>query len=306
MKRVGRIVGIARKLTARAERGKYKRRAGKEMFLDTEAGRVRVLAYGFDDSTRRPLFIDIHGGGFVLMSAESDDPYMPSLAEKAGVKILGVDYSLAPEAKFPKALDECHAVVKYAGTHRDELNIGDIAIGGHSAGGNLSAAVCLVNAERPELDVKALILDYPPLDLATDPYEKPKPRGAIPPKMATLFNAAYCKKEEAANPLVSPLFAKEERLAAFPPTLIITAEGDSLCEEGEEFARKLEKAGVNITKRRFAGKHGFTLSNTPAAFEAWDLMAEHLRKYLKIPEKNGAKTYEEGRDHPWEPQKKRQ
>jgi acetyl esterase/lipase len=257
--------------------------AGKELFLDTQEGKVRVLAYNLGKAGTLPLYVDVHGGGFTLGHAEMDDRYMVNVAEKAGIKILSIDYSLAPEAMFPKALNECYGVVKYAKEHAAELGIDpdNIALGGHSAGGNLSAAALLLDAERHELDVKCLILDYPPLDIDTDPYLKPQPKHAISPKMARLFNAAYCTKEEAKSPLVSPYFATAEQVRSFPPTLIITAGQDSLAPEAEAFRDTLFQAGVAVTHKGFEGcRHGFTLRGGPEADEAWQMMIDHLNTYV--------------------------
>lgn len=259
--------------------------AGTEMFLDTEAGRVRVLAYGLDDRTVRPLFVNIHGGGFVMGHPEMDDRFMPNIAVGAGVKILSVDYSLAPEAPFPTALNECYAVVKYAKEHGAELGVDpeNIAVGGHSAGGNLSAAICLMDGERRELGLTALILDYPPLDIATDPYLKPRPKKALSPKMSRIYDAAYAGDRRAArNPLISPCYASLDQLRGFPPTLVITAGLDSLAPEAEAFKDKLIEAGVEVTFKRFEGaRHGFNLMGEPGADESWQMMIDHLKRYLR-------------------------
>ena len=84
---------------------------GKEMFLETSVGRVRILGYNLEEKERLPLFVNFHGGGFIIGAPEMDDPYMPRVAKEAGVKILNVDYSLAPEHPFPKGLDESYSVV---------------------------------------------------------------------------------------------------------------------------------------------------------------------------------------------------
>jgi acetyl esterase len=259
-----------------------RKRVGKEIFLNTDRGKVRVLAYNLDNPNRLPLFVDIHGSGFTMGHAEMDDPYMKNVAEKANVKVLSVDYSLSPDEVFPKALHECYDVVKYAKEHASEFGIDpeNIAVGGHSAGGNLTAAMCLMDAEKKNLGIKCVILDYPPLDIATDPYLKPQPKKALPPSMCRMFNAAYCSKEEAKNPLVSPIFATVEQLKFFPPTLIISASQDSLCKEVEDFRDKLEMAGVKVTHKRFEAPHGFTLGNSSEAKEAWQIMIEHLKNYL--------------------------
>lgn len=251
---------------------------GKTMFLDTEEGRVRVLANNFDAPGTLPLFINIHGGGFTTASPEVDDRFMQPLSEKLGIRVLNVDYSLAPEAQFPKALNECYAVAAYAVDHAEELGIDPdrIAIGGHSAGGNLSAAVCLKDNPLKRLGIRALIVDYAPMDIYTDPYLKPK--GTIPPQAARVADPCYChKKEDRKNPLVSPAFATTEQVRGFPPALAITAAQDSLCREGEVFKDTLVKAGVPVTFRRFEDKHGFTHHGGANADEAWSMMESFLR-----------------------------
>lgn len=264
--------------------GKNLKTIGKEFLLETSEGTIRVLGYNFDKEDVMPLFVNIHGGGFILGDAEMDDPYMPNLAIEANVKILNISYSLAPENPFPKALEESYAVVKYAQDHADELAIDphSIAVGGHSAGGNLSAAICIKNARSKALNIKGLILDYPPLDLYTDPYLKPHPKGALPRKISRLFDACYHNsKEGRKNPLISPIYADNEQLDSFPPTLMITASMDSLCNEAEKFKDRLLEVGVSVTHKRFDGsRHGFTLSEKPDAKEAWNMMADHLKACL--------------------------
>ncbi|MED1740273.1 alpha/beta hydrolase [Bacillus swezeyi] len=274
-------------LAARSTRaGRHRNeRAGKELFLETAEGKIRVLSYNLEKLEKLPLFMNIHGGGFILGSADMDDPYMMNVADNANVKILSIDYSLSPEEVFPKALNECYAVVKYAKEHAEELGIDseNIAVGGHSAGGNLSAAICLRDAEAKELGIKCLILDYPPLDLYTDAYLKPRPKGSLNPKMCRIFDACYCNnKEERKNPFISPVYASTDQVKAFPPTLILTAGQDSLCKEAEDFKDQLIDAGVDVTYKCFKGsRHGFTLSDKADAVEGWQMMIDHLNRYLR-------------------------
>ncbi len=271
-----RVQRTARQVTRRVH--------GAESFLETEAGSVRVLTYGLEKPERLPLFVDIHGGGFCLGDPEMDDPFLPAVAARAGVKIVSIDYSLAPRHPFPRPLDECYAVVKYAKDHAGELGIdaSRIAVGGHSAGGNLSAAICLLDAERKELGLKALVLDYPVLDLSTDPYLKPTPKGALSPRLSRLFDRSYTLDRQAAkNPLISPVFATPQDLRSFPPTLMISATQDSLAAEEALFKERLEAAGVPVTYKLFQGeKHGFTLFKSVAADEAWGMMIDHLKRHL--------------------------
>ncbi|MDR3253010.1 MAG: alpha/beta hydrolase [Tannerella sp.] len=282
-------VSFIKKMREWSSRRSRKNRKGKEMFFDTEAGRVRTLTYGFDNHATQALFVDIHGGGFIFGDPEMDDPYNQQLAEEAGIKIVSIDYSLAPEHPFPAAIDECYATVKYMQTHASELGIdaGRIAVGGHSAGGNFTAAICIRNAMTKELNIKAAILDYPPLDVYTDAYEKPRGKGfmarfMLPPKRSRIFDACYCTDREARrNPLISPLYASDDELAAFPPVLVITAGRDSLCAEGDRFAERLRSVGTRVLHRRFdKAQHGFTLFDSPDAREGRRLITEFLRKEL--------------------------
>ena len=270
-------------LTGAASLKKKNRRIGVEQFLKTNMGVVRVLTYNMDNPQRLPLYINMHGGGFVLGNAEIDDPFMATVADRANVKIISIDYRLAPEFPYPKALNDCFAVVKYAREHPDEFGIDPdrIAVGGQSAGGNLGASLCLMDNDRKRLGIKGLILDYPPLDLYTEAGLKPLPKGALPVFVCRIFDACYCNdKVERNNPLVSPVYATHDEVRFFPPTLIITATYDSLCREGELFRDKLMEAGVEVTHRRFEARHGFNLQPGKDADESWQMIIDHLKGAL--------------------------
>jgi Esterase/lipase len=255
-------------------------RFGSEMFLETDEGTVRVLTYNMGNPQRLPLYINIHGGGFVLGDAEIDDPFMLSLAENANVKIISIDYSLAPEFPFPKAINECYAVVKYAKEYANEFGIDPsrIAVGGQSAGGNISVGICLMDRDKKQLGIKCLILNYPPLDLYTEAGLKQQPKGALPVFICRIFDACYCNDlEKRKNPLVSPVFSTVDDVRSFPPTLVITATFDSLCEEGELFKDKLIEAGVKVTHKRFEAQHGFNLEPGKDSDESWKIISDHVK-----------------------------
>lgn len=262
---------------------------GVDTWFETEKGRVRVFTYGFENIEVTPLLVNIHGSGFTMGSAAMDDPFMMQFVEKCNVKVISIDYTLAPDEMFPFALEQCYAVIKYAKEHIEDLNIDAkrIMIMGHSAGGNFCAAIGLMENEKNILGLKGIILDYPPTDIATDAYDKPRPKGALPPRLSRIFDAAYCKPEERSNPLVSPVYATEDMVKNFPPTLIITAGQDSLAAETECFKDTLLRAGVDVTFKRFEGAiHGFTMitekqaKKFPSVYEkslaAWKMMVDFV------------------------------
>lgn len=256
-----------------------------EIVIPTTYGDARTSIYRpLDAEDHAPVFINLHGGGFVLGDPQMDDPWCAYVADLSGCIVFNVEYVLAPEHKFPSAVYQCYEVAQWIHQHASEWG-GDgakLAIGGHSAGGNLSAAVCLLNLDKGgELPIAYQILDYPPLDLATDPAEKPAFAEAIPVDMARMFNAMYFEEgADPRNPLASPVFAPIASLQKLPPALVITAGKDSLAAEAEKYAEHLEQAGVAVTKRQYPGEaHGFTHNGTPAnAEEAWQLMASELKR----------------------------
>jgi acetyl esterase len=258
--------------------------SSRELKVDTREGAVRVLFSEPADRRAKalPAFIDIHGGGFILGSADGDDYYCRAICAHVGCVVVNVDYSLAPQAPFPAALRECYDIASWLSASGSELGVDPrrIAIGGHSAGGNLSAAVCLMAKASGAPAFVLQVLDYPPMDLAKDPYSKKRyPEGSkiIPPKLAKLFNKCYVTPEQALDPLASPVYAKD--LSGLPPALVITAEEDSLAEEGELYADMLAAAGVPVARKRFDKvPHAFNFKDCPEARESWALIESELSK----------------------------
>jgi acetyl esterase len=244
-----------------------------------------------EQTERLPVFVNLHGGGFVLGFAEGDDIYCRLLANEARCVVVNVDYLLAPENPFPGALEECYRLMKWIRKNPDALKIDPhrMGIGGHSAGGNLAASVCLLANERKEFSIQCQIVDYAPLDLATPPTLKNLIGSATAVgeqadeflELAEKYNGWYLqKKGDGFNPLASPLFATD--LVDLPPALIIAAENDVLLVEDEQYARRLLAAGVEVEYKLFTGcDHGFThWGPREAARDAWMLMAAFLDKYL--------------------------
>ncbi|MDR3263742.1 MAG: alpha/beta hydrolase [Clostridiales bacterium] len=257
---------------------------GQERFVDTVQGKIRVLEYGFDRQCIEPLYADMHGGGFILLSADIDEPMNLYLREKTKVKIISIDYPKAPERPYPIAVEAVYDVIKHYADNAAayKIDASRIGIGGHSAGANLAAVTCLRAKEKGDLSFKLQLLDYPPLDLYTDPFDKPTPKKAIPPKMAEAFNACYVEREDASSPYASPVFASSEQLSQMPPALLIVAGRDSLHDEGVRYGGMLKDAGASVELHDFPNaKHGFTMNKkAPDTAKALEIMADFINKNI--------------------------
>lgn len=258
---------------------------GEELFIKTRAGSTRVLLYKAKSLGKpAPIFFDVHGGGFVMGTPEHDDWFCNALRNELNITVISIDYRLAPEHKWPAGINDVYDVVNYVSNNSHEFNIDtkNMCIGGHSAGANISAVVCMLAKESKAFSFRCQILDYPPLDVATPPTKKFYTEGAIPPKIAEIFDSCYRLEEDSKNSHCSPVFASEAELKELPPAIVITCEIDSLRAEAEKYASMLIKAGVEVTARRFLGvPHGFTISmpDLKESKAAYRMIVDGLKKY---------------------------
>jgi acetyl esterase len=234
-----------------------------EMEFAGPGGTIRALHYRPDvlpAVDRMPILIYFHGGGWVVGAPESADSTCRLLALHAGVQVLSVDYRMAPEHPYPAAFDDCLAAYDYVVAHADSLGIDPqrIALGGDSAGGNLTATVALATRDRDIKPAYALMF-YPVTDIAE---EHPSRREFanhyfLTNGMMRWFADHYAPAEvDRADPYVSPLHADD--VSGMPPSYVATAGFDPLRDEGQAFADRLAAAGVPVVKRHYPRFiHGF-------------------------------------------------
>ena len=239
-----------------------------------------------------PLMINFHGGGFLKGRSDRDKRYCCHMAQALNCLVWDVDYSLAPEAPFPTALKESYAVAAYAFAHAGEMGVDParIALAGHSAGGNLVAAVMIQSHRQNGFRPCALLMEYFPVNQTVDPADKLSPalrqdpfwiQRAATEKEYTLY---YCSPEQAEDPLCSPMLASDEELASFPDCLVLSAGKDSLRQETEAFAHRLMGLGVPVTGCRFPeAVHGFTVNRTEGWEKALKLHCEFFRTHYNRP-----------------------
>jgi acetyl esterase/lipase len=225
------------------------------------AGAIPVRIYWPSTTASLPVLVYYHGGGWVIGSVETHDGPCRALAKGAGCIVISVDYRLAPEHKFPAAAEDAYAALKWVAENAAEVG-GDalrVAIGGDSAGGNLTAAVALMARDRGGPPLVFQLLVYPVTDAHCDtPSYRDNGEGYFltAPMMRWFWNHYLDKPEDGEVPYASPARAAE--LNGLPPALVITAEFDPLRDEGEAYARRLEEAGVSVRLSRYDGMiHGF-------------------------------------------------
>lgn len=277
-------IGMQRAESVRnAVRSIFHRAKAETRYIRTDRGKVRTLWYGTDHAGKLPVFIDLHGGGFVLGNPEMDEAMNRRFAFEAGCRVVSIDYAKAPRFPFPCAVDQICETIQAIRADADRYGIDPerVAIGGHSAGANLSAVICLKAKREGGLSFACQILDYPPLDLATSAFDKPAPAGCIPPDVASMFDACYLAGDEAKNPYVSPVYASDADAQGLPPALFILAGRDSLHDEGQRYRALLERNGVQTECRDYPDAlHGFTLGDSADARDAVDAMAAFLARHL--------------------------
>ncbi|MDY6949296.1 MAG: alpha/beta hydrolase [Pseudomonadota bacterium] len=258
-----------------------------ERTVATPAGAVRVRVHNPTVRANQPAFIYIHGGGWTTFSIDTHDRLMREYAARADVAVIGVDYALSPEVKFPVAQQQVAAVVRWARQQGGELGIcrDRIALGGDSAGGNLAITTALRLRDEGEPDaLHAIVTSY----AVTDTYSTPEALqryghegymlGAE--EMVQFWNNYLNSAEEANNPLVCPVHAD---LRGLPPVFMVIPECDILTEQNWRLAAKLEHAGVNVTTSFYEGaSHSFLEAMSIAAISnrAIDDTARWLRETL--------------------------
>ncbi len=208
-----------------------------------------------------PILVYFHGGGWVVGSLETHDAQCRALTTGASCVVVAVDYRLAPEHKFPAAVEDCDAATQWVSDHAASLG-GDparIAVGGDSAGGNLAAVVALRARDRGTPYLAFQLLIYPATELhGGTPSHRENAEGYLLTRDAIeWFRDHYLRSDaDVSHPDASPLLALS--LDDLPPAFIITAAFDPLRDEGEAYAARLQEAGVPVILKRYEGMiHGF-------------------------------------------------
>ena len=228
-----------------------------------------------------------HGGGWVLNNIDTHDDLVQRLAEASDCVFVSVDYRLAPEHKYPAAIEDAYATLKWVVATAGTLNIdrSKIAVSGDSAGGNIAAALCLMTRDRGGPPIAYQVLIYPITDCDFDrpSYHENADGYFLTTSQMHWFWQHYVRSpEQMREPYASP--QRAESLKGLPPALILTAEFDPLRDEGEAYAEALRAAEVGVEVHRYDGMiHAFIkrVDQFDTALDAIRQIGDALKKHLE-------------------------
>jgi acetyl esterase len=229
--------------------------------IDGPGGALRVRLYTPEGEGPFPVVVYLHGGGWVLCSLETHDNVCRHLCAGANAIVASVDYRLAPEHRFPAAIDDSFAALRWAANHAGSFG-GDparIVVAGDSAGGNLAAAAALRARDEGGPALAGQLLIYPVTDYPADAMASYTENGegyGLTRAAMEHYWGQYLGDAPLDSPYAAPLRAKD--LSGLPAAFVITAEYDVLRDEGEAYAGALQAAGVEVQAVRYPGmNHGF-------------------------------------------------
>ena len=238
-----------------------------------------------------PAFMFFHGGGWVLGDFPTHERLVRDLVSLSGTAAVFVNYTRSPEARYPVAINQAYAATKWVSQRGHEINVDGsrLAVVGNSVGGNMAAVVALMAKDRGDPDICFQALMWPVTDanFETQSYHEFDEGRFLTRNMMKWFWDSYTTDPiERTKIYASPLRAMTEELRGLPPALVQTAGNDVLRDEGEEYARKLDVAGVDVIATRYSGMiHDWGLLNpisqVPATRASLLQVAEELKRRLR-------------------------
>ena len=255
-----------------------------EATIPTRHGTVAATIY-HPETTATGVYVNVHGGGFVVGHREQDDPWCRYLAAHANVVVINTDYVLAPHKRFPAPVEQVYDVLQWASAPQRDWDGSRLCVGGQSAGGNLAAAVSRIALENDGPAIALQVLHYAPLDLVTPTADKGTPVGSaaiLKPWMGEVFDTAYIPdRARRRDRLASPAWGTNaDDITGIAPALVITAEYDRLRDEAKRYADKLDAAGSLAEYQEVEGvDHGYNIMSdaTDVTRRMYDLIADHVR-----------------------------
>ncbi len=254
-----------------------------DVMVQGRGGPIPVRVYARPDlKAGAPGYLFIHGGGFVNFGLEFTDYVQRGLAARTGCVVVGLSYRLAPEHPFPAGLEDCQDVLRWMADTKPQGMDGErIAVGGESAGGNLTVALSLWarDNDAPRISHQAIIYPFTDATLSTLDWDNARMPG-VDRSAGEFMVRVYAGETHAANPLFSIAHAQ---LRGLPPALVVSCEYDPLRSDGMKFAQLLKQAGVETVHTHYEDMpHGYLLfpKLTRTADDSLDQIASEAMRYL--------------------------
>jgi len=260
----------------------------ENLMIPGPIGEIPIRLYYPSGDPPFAVLVYFHGGGWVMGDLDTHHGVCHALAKRSSCLVVSVDYRLAPEHRYPAAVEDAYAATSWVAQNADSIQTDPdrLAVGGDSAGGHLAAVVALMARDRkgPRIDLQVLVYPITDCKFNTPSYLENKDGYMLTRDLMKWFWNHFIEDEGQANdPYVSPLRAKN--FSDLPQALIITAEYDPLRDEGEAYVKRLQEAGVKVTLSRYPGMiHGFIrmTARLDKAKEALDEVAGSLRGVLRF------------------------
>jgi monoterpene epsilon-lactone hydrolase len=230
------------------------------------------------DSPADQALLYLHGGGFVFGLTPPHLQMGAYLAQKMGMRILMVDYRLAPDHPFPAALDDC--ATAYRWLLKQGISAQKIGVAGDSAGGNLTITLLMELRDRGDPLPAAAACLSPVTDLTKDNHAPGRKDPLLPARAMQFYTSSYLGRSDAHNPLISPVFGD---LRALPPLLVHAGEDESLCEDAVRLASLAGSAGVDVHLEIYPRMwHVWQINlSLPQAIQSLDDIAQFLKAHLE-------------------------
>lgn len=234
-----------------------------------------------------PVLLYLHGGGWVLGGLDEYHGVCSNLSAKTGCAVVAVDYRLAPEHRFPAAIDDCYAALEWIAANASEIgaDASRIAVAGDSAGGTMASVLTLMARDQGGPEIKLQVLVYPgasPRSSGYPSYEQYGEGYLLTTRSMRWFREHYLGREEPFDDFrAAPLLA--DNLGGLPPALVLIGTYDPLRDEGIDYAEKMLAAGTQVVVTEYTGMmHGFfSMSGVlDAAKQAMDQVAGAVRDAL--------------------------
>lgn len=262
-----------------------------DRMIDQDGQHVKLYVMTPDHPAAKPgVLLFIHGGVWIIGNFTNHKRLLRDLVVESGQVGVFVEYTSLPQARYPTQMDQAYAALKWTAAHAGELGADGsrIAIAGNSVGGDMTAALALMAKDRkgPKISYQVLMIPATNASVDTASYREFGTGRFLTRAFMKYGWDLYAPNEKAKSlPYVSPLRAGKDELKGLPPAIVITAENDPLRDDGEEYARKMKDAGVEVTAIRYNGMiHDFVALNAlrslPEVKAALHQISAGIRRHL--------------------------